>query len=93
VATSATVKKSRSPTKTSEVTNTSRVAPLESIRCMKISVTSALLMQAMASAMGSAQVPRCRVPVYQVNSVKKRSTIQTTTYGTALWCGLSCAGP
>src|SRR5437868_5693902 len=62
-ATSATVKKSKMPTKTSEVPKTSRVIPDESFRCMKISATSALFRQAMASAMNNAQAPRCCLPV------------------------------
>ena len=63
MATSETVKNSSKATKTSEVTNTSRVVPDESFRCMKISATSVLLVQAMISAMASAQVPRCCFPV------------------------------
>jgi len=42
----------------SEVTNTSRVVPDESFRCMKISATSVLLVQAMISAIRQRQVPR-----------------------------------
>ena len=77
VATSATVKKSRRPTKTSEVPNTRRVVPDESFRCMKISATSALLVQAIVKAIGSAQLPRCALPVKYVRAVKKTSAIQT----------------
>ena len=63
MATSATVKKSKSDTNTSEVTNTSRVAPLDWRRCMKISATSVDLAAAIPSAIASAHLPRCAVPV------------------------------
>src|SRR5919204_291051 len=54
VATSPTVKNSKRATNTSAVPNTSRVIPDEWLRCMKMSATSALFVQAMARAMASA---------------------------------------
>ncbi len=79
VATSSTVKNIKSSANTTLSAMISRGAPLYSRRCMKKISTSRLLVVAMASASGSAMVPRCCLPVITVSSVIPHKTIETIT--------------